>query len=269
MSTSIYPFTEENTTSMKDKGAEIAKLTMQRVSDLAVSREVWEETEYNRSNRSLYKLIADCLALHQDLSIGNDAKYRKQGLQDYINVKGYKFKDSSPLSLRIVRCVFGDHDRRRLSTYHAVLRVAIDKNWAASEVATKISECGGVHEISLVKHEGMTAKEKAQTARSALMNQCVATLKSDVLSKQFNTDNIGENAVAVLTLNGDGTYSVHCVVRSATAVNAALKGYFSENKEVLKRLQEQQQQRAYDAEKAQLIADAAAASKDAQPSLAA
>lgn len=43
----------------QDNGAEIIKSIMQRIGDLAVAREVWEATEYNRSNQSLYKLIAD------------------------------------------------------------------------------------------------------------------------------------------------------------------------------------------------------------------
>jgi len=230
---------------------------------------VWETTEYNSSNQSLYKLIAECLALYNDLTDGVDSTHKKQGLKDYISIKGYVFKSTSPLSLKVIRCVFGDRDRRRLSAYHTVLRAAIADKWAVADVAEKIATYGGVQEISLRKPGGMTAKDKAQTARAALMNQSVATLTSDALSKQFNKERIGENAVAVLTLNADGTYSVHCVVQSNTAVNAALAGYFSANKEILKELQEQQQQQAAEADKAQLIANAAAAANDSQNTLAA
>jgi hypothetical protein len=172
-------------------------------------------------------------------------------------------------SLKVIRCVFGDRDRRRLSTYHTVLRVAIADKWAVVDVASKIGEYGGVQEISLGKKGGMSAKDKANAARAALMNQDIASVSSDALSKQFNTEHIGENAVAVLTLNSDGTYSVHCVVRSATAVNAALAGYFSQNKEVLKGLQEQQQKLDSDTVKAELIVNAATAANDFKNSLAA
>jgi hypothetical protein len=87
------------TKSAQDNGVEIIKSMMQRIGDLAVTREVWEATEYNRSNQALYKLIADCLALYNDLTSGDDVKHKKQGLKDYINLKGYKFKETSPLSL--------------------------------------------------------------------------------------------------------------------------------------------------------------------------
>lgn len=252
------------TATAQNNGAEVSKAMMQRIGDLAVAREVWEATEYNRSNQALYKLIGDCLALYNDLTSGDDLKHKKQGLKDHINLKGYKFKETSPLSLKVIRCVFGDRDRRRLSTYHTVLRAAINGKWSVEEVAAKIAECGGVQEISLGNRVGMTAKEKATAARSALMNQNIASLTSDKISKEFNTEHVGESAVAVLTLNSDGTYSVHCVVRSTTAVNAALAGYFSANKEILQGLQEQKLQQIAEASKSQLIADAAAAANDAQ-----
>jgi hypothetical protein len=249
------------------QSAKITASTMQRISNLAVRREAWENTEYNRSNQALYSVIAECLDLYLDLTSGTEIKSKKDGLALYINSKGYSFKESSPLSLKVIRCVFGDRDRRRLSTYHTVLRVAIDDKWAVSDVAKNISDCGGVQEISMRKPGGLSAKDKANAARAALMNQSIATLSSDAIKKQFNTEHVAENAVAVMTLNSDGTYSVHCVVRSATAVNAALAGYFSANKEVLVGLQEQQKAQAAEADKAQVIASAAAAANDAQAEL--
>lgn len=250
-------------------GANISATMMRRISDLAIRREAWETAEYNRSNQALYSVIAECLNLYLDLTSGTDIKFKKQGLESFISSKGYGFKKSSPLSLKVIRCVFGDRDRRRLSTYHTVLLAAIADKWAVSSVAKHISECGGVQEISLRKPGGMSAKDKANAARDALINQSIATLSSDAIFKQFDKEHVAETAVAVMTLNNDGTYSVHCVVRSATAVNAALAGYFSANKEVLVGLQEQQKTQATEAEKAQVIANAAAAANDAQTELAA
>jgi len=253
--------TSKTSTTVENAVSAAATLNMfQRVEALADKREVWETTHYSRSNAGLYSIFAECLALYRDLTEGADVKAKKSGFTDYINLKGYKFKESSPLTLKVIRCVFGEKDRRRLSTYHSVLLVAVADKWDAMEVAQKISECGGVQEISVRKPSGMTAKEKANAARNALMNQSIASLTSDAISKQFKTENVGDNAVAILTLNSDGTYSVHCVVRSTTAVNAALTSYFSANKEVLKGLQDQEEMQAAEADKAKLIANAAAAS---------
>ena len=115
-----------------------------RISELANRREDWEVNEYDRSNQSLYSLISECLGLYLDLTTGDDLKAKKEGLAIHIKSQGYVFKESSPLSLKVIRCVFGNKDRRRLSTYHTVLRVAIDEKWDVKTVAQNISERGGV-----------------------------------------------------------------------------------------------------------------------------
>ena len=147
-------------------------------------------------------------------------------------------------------------------SYHTVLRVAIAENWQVDEVAQKITDRGGIQEISLQRKDGIKPKEKAEIARDVLMSQCIATLSSDALKAKMNIEHIHENAVAVLTLNGDGTYSVHCVVKSNTAVDAALAAYFSQNKFEIELIQRQQVLEAKDSAKNTLISDAVNSAND-------
>ena len=233
------------------------QLMLKRVENLSIKREVWEANEQARSNEALYSIFADCLELYRDLTNGDGVKAMKKGLEDYINIKGYVFKSTSPLTLKVIRCVFGAKDRRRLSTYHSVLRVAIADKWKISEVAQRISEYGGVQEISLRRKDGLTAKDKATIAREALMSRAVAKLSSEELLKQFNIEHTGESSVAVMTLENDGSYSVHCVVKSNTAVNAALTAYFSSNKADFIEAQKQKARELEEAKKAMLIKSAA------------
>ena len=95
-----------------------------------------------------------------------------------------------------------------------------------------------------------------------MKSQCIATLSSDALKAKMNIEHIHENAVAVLTLNGDGTYSVHCVVKSNTAVDAALAAYFSQNKFEIELIQRQQVLEAKDSAKNTLISDAVNSAND-------
>jgi len=239
---------------------------LQRVEDLAIQREVWETSQYARSNAALYNIFAQCLALYRDLTAGTDVKALKQGLMDYINIKGYAFKESSPLTLKVIRCVFGAKDRRRLSTYHSVLRVAVADDWSITDVAQKITEYGGIQEITLRKPNGLSTKDKAEMAREALMSQSIAKLSSDEILKQFNIEDKGDSAVAVMTLENDGSYSVHCVVKSNTAVNAALTAFFSSNKADFLEARKQKARELEEATKAMLIKSAA---NDAQATKAA
>ena len=241
----------------------------QRIEDLVVQREVFETTTLARTNQALYHLFTECLSLYRDLTEGEDLKAKKIGLQDFINFKGYVFRASAPLSQKVIRCVFGDKDRRRISTYHTVLRVAITEKWALSEVASKITERGGVQEISVRKANSMSQKDKALTAQTALLNQSVATIDSQALKSNRNSEFNEQQAVAILTQNQDGTFTVHCVVHSTTAVNSALSAYFNANKTDLQQIVEQQKLVQASTQQSVLIANAVNASNDNKSQIAA
>ena len=196
-------------------------------------------------------------------------KEKKIGFRDHINLKGYVFKESSPLSLKVIRCIFGDKDRRRLSTYHTVLRVAIADSWSLEEVAAKITERGGVQEISVRKANAMSQKDKAMAAQAALLDQSVATIDSQQLKNSRNSEQNEQQAVAVVTQHQDGTYSVHCIVHSNTAVNAALAAYFNANKTDVQKVTAQQQAQLEAELRSNLINSATAPANDAIAEIAA
>jgi hypothetical protein len=238
----------------------------QRIESLAIEREAWETTAYSRSNEMLYALIQKCYVLYLDLTNGKgDVGAKKVGFKDYINSKGYAFKDSTPLTGKIIRCVFGDKDRRRMSTYHTVLRKAVAEKWAVDDVPAKIAEGGGVQEISLGKPDGyLKPKEKANQARDLVLSTNLATVSSDKLAAQNNPEKMGEQAVAVVTQNDDGSYTIHCVVHGEGLLNSALASYFGANKEAIEQRQQQQATVQVAAAQDQLIANAAAAANSAQ-----
>ena len=242
--------------------AQVSITLRQRVENLAIRREVWETTQLAGANATLYQIMDESLALYRDLTSGENVRSMKQGLNDYISIKGYVFKSSSPLTLKVIHCIFGAKDRRRLSTYHTVLRVAIAENWQVGEAAKKITERGGIQEISQKRKESLKPKERAAFAREVLMQQSIATLTSDALKAKMNIEHIHENAVAVLTLNADGTYNVHCVVKSNAAVDAALTAYFSQNKLEIEIFQNQRNIEAEASKRAKLIADAVISAND-------
>jgi hypothetical protein len=180
-----------------------------------------------------------------------------------------QYLKQSPLSQKIIRCIFGEKDRRRISTYHTVLRVAIAEKWELAEVASKITERGGVQEISVRKANAMSQKDKALIAQTALLNQSVATIDSQSLKSNRNSEFNEQQSVAILTQNQDGTFTVHCVVHSTTAVNSALSAYFNANKINLQQIVEQQKLVQASNQQGLLIANAVNASNDNQSQIAA
>ena len=209
----------------------------ERLGQLSVEAGVWESGAYADANAILYGLLQKAYALYLDLTNNADGnlKHRKQGLADYLSLSGLSSYKDKQLPQKIVACVFGKRDRRRISTYHVVLRYIIAQKWMVADVPAKIAEAGGVQEISLGRPAGsLTAKEKAALAGGQVNQAVLATVQSAELGKQFNPENTGEQFAAVLTQEADGSFSVNCVVKSTTAVNAALAAYFAANKDGLK-----------------------------------
>jgi hypothetical protein len=149
------------------------------------------------------------------------------------------------------------------------LRVAIAEKWALTEVASMITERGGVQEISVRKANAMSQKDKALSAQTALLNQSVAKIDSQALKSKHNIEFNEQQAVAVVTQNQDGTFNVHCVVHSTTAVNSALSAYFNANKTDLQQIVEQQKLVQASTQQSVLIANAVNASNDIQSQIAA
>lgn len=216
--------------------AQQANLMRDRIAQLSIEVSAWESGAYATSNAILYGLLQKAYGLYLDLTNSADPnlKYKKQGLADYLALNALSSYDDKPLPQRIIACVFGKRDRRRMSTYHVVLRYIITQKWDLADVPVKISEAGGVQEISLGRPSGsMTAKEKAVVAGNQVNHAVLARVQGTELGKQFNPENTGEQFAAVLTQEADGSFSINCLVKSTTAVNAALAAYFTANRDAL------------------------------------
>lgn len=227
---------EQNNVVEFDNTPPSAKLANQfraRVDALSTEASAWEIGVYANSNSILYSLIQKSYELYKDLT--NDAdgflKHRKQGLADYLSLKGLGAYVDKPMPARIIRCVFGNKDRRRISTYTTVLKYIIKQQFAVADVPAKIVELGGVQEIALGKAgTALTPRQKARIADAKVADSELVSVRSDALSKFAGAETMGDKFAAVLTQNSDGSFSVNCLVHSSAAVNATLSAYYSANK---------------------------------------
>ena len=203
---------------------------MKRIEQIATEVSVWEKGIFTESNAILYGLLQKAYALYKDLVNSSDSnlKYKKQGLNDYLMLHDMAAYVDKSFTTKVIRAIFGNRDRRRLSTYNTVLKFLVKMNFAGSDIPSKIAEYGGVQEISLGRPEGfITPKQRAQRAGEAVCDVSVAAFKSEKLIKQINADAVGERFAAVLTYESDGSFSVNCVLQSNTAVNATLTAYYN------------------------------------------
>jgi hypothetical protein len=201
----------------------------QRLKQLSNETTAWEQGAYKTANEGLYVLLQGCRKLYVELTDAKDENlmHKKQGLNDYLSINGMDDYTTKPLPQKIIRCVFGNRDRRRISTYNVVLRSLIADEVPVENVPAHIADCGGVQEMSLGRKPGaLTAKDKATQVKGAVQAQVLGSVKTAETDLMVNPEKHGEAFAAVLTQNPDGSFTVNCIVDSKGAVNAALTAYY-------------------------------------------
>ena len=184
------------------------------------------------------------------------AKALRKGLANYIQQKGYQFKESSPLITKIVKCVFGV-DRRRVNAYSSALRVAIAEKVAVMNLPKFFKDKGGIEEVrrKASATKGKTMKDKVELGRAVLESEALATVASDKLNASFSTTSLEEGVVLLATREDDGSFAIRQVVQANAAVKSALAACSSVGQEKEKQQQMLDENRAI--EEARLAAQAA------------
>jgi hypothetical protein len=217
----------------KARKATIAATSTKLLYAMEESRITWEEGAYRTSNQALYQVLAQCLQFCGELSIG-DAKARLVSLEKFYKSRNYKYNKTKPLITRVIRAVFGDVDRRRLSTYSIVLRKAQKLNVPYSELAGCIEKEGGVQEIKLGQSETfISMADKAEMAKEHFDSmKPLGTVNSEMLSLTADADFMGDTCVLLAEQNSQGGFDIKVVIRNASVVKAAFAAMYSKQQEV-------------------------------------
>ena len=201
-------------------------------------RKAWETNAYSTSNKQLYAVLAMSYAFYLATKGDSDAaKGVRAELTAFIAQNNLRFTESSHGITKVLKCVFFDGansvDRRRISTYSIVLRAALTQQLKAEEIAAFIENNGGVQELRLAKSlTAKTAKQRAALGRDAVgQANILATFSSAELSRQIDSTEFDTPMAAIIVARPNGTVEVRGLVKSKGAVNAALVGYVSANKD--------------------------------------
>jgi hypothetical protein len=203
------------------------------LTDIEAKRQQWETTVYRTSNQQLYAVLADCLEFGKALELG-EAKKRSADLEEFFKQRGYFYKKESPLLTRIVKAVFGNIDRRRISTYSLVLRSAQKEGITAGKLAGWIEERGGVQEVKLSRSATyISPKAKAAQAKSTLSALPNLAVAKEKLAELADAGYMGCECVLLAEQQSDGSFHIKALSRSDTAVNAALSSLYSDQKKAV------------------------------------
>jgi hypothetical protein len=218
-----------------------ANVIFTALTELEQQRIEWEDGVYRTSNQALYAILSQCLQYGLDLPTTQANKDRREALDEFYKQRGYRIKKETPLMTRIVRAVFGDIDRRRISTYSLVLRQAKNEAVEPDNFADWVEKKGGVQEVRLSQSATFVSpKAKAETAQQSFKQMDkLAVVKSEELSKLANPDLIGEQCLLVATQEADGSFTVRALVTANGAVNAAFAAVYQAQKAEADRLEKE------------------------------
>ena len=202
------------------------------LSSMEAKRIAWETGVYRTSNQALYQVLAECLAYSGELPVSM-AKLRTAALVTFYKERGYRYKDDAPLVTRVVRAVFGDVNRRRISTYSLVLRQAQKENVAYADLPAWIEERGGIQEIRLSRSSTFVSPvQKASVGKMYFeAKPDLGTVQSEWLSVEADPSFIGQACVLLAEQQADGSFHVRAVIRNQAALKAAYAALYSKQKE--------------------------------------
>ncbi|WP_353427256.1 hypothetical protein NHB34_08755 [Polynucleobacter sp. MWH-UH19D] len=212
----------------KDEAIKPANLELR---SMEAKRIYWEDGAFRTSNQALYQVLAECLVYSGELTVSM-AKLRNAALANFYKERGYKYKEDTPLVTRVVRAVFGDIDRRRISTYSLVLRQAQKENISCNNLASWIEERGGIQEIRLSRSPSfISASQKASVGKMYFEGKPdLGVVQSEFLSVEADPGFIGQACVLLAEQQADGSFSVRAVIRNPSALNAAYSALYAKQK---------------------------------------
>jgi len=187
-------------------------------------RKAWEHGIYVEANKQLYAVLARCYAFVISDSSIDGIKARSSALMAFYAERNYTYRESTPLASRVVRAVFGNVDRRRISTYSIVIRRAMVLQIEVNDFAQWIDSNGGVQEIKLGRSATyVSKKDKAAAIAKKWKNmQTLAIAADDRLRMQRVRDFDNKHCLLVAMQNKDGTYAIKGVVHTKGIVEQAM-----------------------------------------------
>jgi hypothetical protein len=203
-----------------------------QLSSMEAGRINWEQGAYRTSNQALYLVLAECLAYSGELSL-DMAKLRNAALVNFYIERGYTYKKDAPLVSRVIRAVFGNIDRRRISSYSLVLRQAQKENVPYANLPAWIEERGGIQEIRLSqsKKSAISACQKASVGKMYFQGKAdLGVVQSEWLSDLVDPEHIGKGCVLLAEQQADGKFYVRAVIRNKKALNAAYLALYENQK---------------------------------------
>ncbi|MFZ6755388.1 hypothetical protein ACO0KY_18670 [Undibacterium sp. Dicai25W] len=251
------PVVEQAVPAIENAETAVASIALS-ITSLVAARKEWEAGVYRTSSLQLYSILANCLSYYDALKAAKETDLISVQFKQFCEKHDITFKKGTQQIYKVVKCVFYDEaldrnaqrDRRRISAYATVLRLAISNGITAEKLVSWIEDNGGIEDIRVgraAKENAETAatqsgqekkittkRDKADAARAYMLNKPVLGIATGVeLAQQAPAECLNYDVVLIARQRADGTFAILGVVREEAVVVSAQSQYFEQNKAAL------------------------------------
>jgi len=187
---------------------------------LASKREEWQSL-YDRTNSSLYDLLAGCLGFYHKIKGKPVEKAVVKILKDELEKRKMTIQKNTTVFLLIVRYVFNT-ERRRSHTYARALAIAVNDGVTPKGFAKWVRDEGGIEDVVAKGSTNATKKKKVvllnnlESVKDMLITQIEKPLAIVPKSKLLKTTESNEYTLLIGKTQADGKTRVLSVVPNAS-----------------------------------------------------
>lgn len=192
-----------------------------RLNTIIAKHDAWNNGTRKASQQELYAVLAECLALM--MSVKQDRTY------DALNKKlvrlNVQYNSNTSLPTRIVRAVF-KHDRRNLSRYAAIIKLAEIEKVKAETFIEWLTNLGGIDKARqhyvVPKVVAVSNDDLYKAATDHLRGaSTLATVSGKKLANVNDTPTSGY-VISIARLNAAGDYEIVGATSDTTALRKAM-----------------------------------------------
>jgi len=193
------------------------------VDSLIAERKHWESHEFSSSNQRKYQILQSCYVLYKSMAgITGEKLSLKRAFNKYCEEHGFNFKDSTHLMYKVVACVFGEQNKRRISSYAKALRVASEKRIGSLDIPQFLTDAGGIEEIRRATKAKISIKDKAKLGLSLMEGSALGAAQSDALNASFDEAAYDGAVLLMSTREVDGSFQIKHLLQNGVLITSAL-----------------------------------------------
>ncbi len=203
----------------------------QTIKELIADQKDWFNGVHQTANEQLYLILQRCYDLYKSMASDAAAANKiDQALEQHFMLRNIECKADTKLS-KIIYCVFGISDRRRVSSYALALRVADDEGITVEGLPAFLRNSGGVEEVRRSKSaEANTAVDKASIASDKLTESLLVIDDRNLSALLKDKTKHGQKVVLVASQGANGALIINAVEDGDSVVKATLTALYQKNK---------------------------------------